>query len=325
LFGRGVSDDKGPSLLILYALKELKDNKILPKRKIRFFVGCNEEDGWADLDYLKTKTTLPEYGFSPDGNFPLSYAEKGMYEITFTVPVSFSIKSIKGGTVVNAVCDYAQATVSDSFVEDGLIKKYGLSLKNDNVIESFGKAAHGSSPELGENALKPLFEYMHDLGEDLLPIVNAFNDTKNLSSLSSPQGNVTFSPDLIEEKDGKVFLTCDCRVPAPILTKSVEDVLDKYGFTYSTIEKHPTFMVEKDGFLVQTLIGAYNAVTGENAHPISMGGSTFARAFKFGCAFGPEFVGHDAKIHDANENLPESALLKYYEIYKTAIFAFAKN
>ena len=35
LFGRGVLDDKGPALIILYALKELKDKGFVPKRKIR--------------------------------------------------------------------------------------------------------------------------------------------------------------------------------------------------------------------------------------------------------------------------------------------------
>ena len=70
LFARGIVDDKTAPLQCLYALKEIKDCGIKPNRKIRLIIGCDEESGWRDIDYIKTKTTLPEYGFSPDGNFP---------------------------------------------------------------------------------------------------------------------------------------------------------------------------------------------------------------------------------------------------------------
>ena len=36
-----------------------------------------------------------------------------------------------------------------------LLEKHGLKLKDGNIIESFGKAAHGSNPHLGKNAFKP--------------------------------------------------------------------------------------------------------------------------------------------------------------------------
>ena len=61
-------------------------------------------------------------------------------------------------------------------------------------------------------------------------------------------------------------------------------------------------MVEKDGWFIKTLINAYDGVMHTNAQPISMGGSTFARAFNKGCAFGCSFEGYDNKIHDAGEN-----------------------
>ena len=83
-------------------------------------------------------------------------------------------------------------------------------------------------------------------------------------------------------------------------------------------------MVEKQGNFVQTLLNAYNSVSKENALPISIGGSTFARAFKKGCAFGPKFKGHVDNIHDANENASKTQLLTAYEIYKKAIFDLAK-
>ena len=55
-YGRGVSDDKAPLLSCLYALKELKNSGLKINKKFRLFVGCDEETGWRDIDYLKTKT-----------------------------------------------------------------------------------------------------------------------------------------------------------------------------------------------------------------------------------------------------------------------------
>ena len=115
LIGRGVGDDKGASLMTLYALKELKESGKKCNKKFRFFVGTNEESGWKDVAYIKTKTVFPEYGFSPDGNFPVSYAEKGFYYVKVNIPPFKNFGTITGGTVINAVCARAEITPKTEF------------------------------------------------------------------------------------------------------------------------------------------------------------------------------------------------------------------
>jgi succinyl-diaminopimelate desuccinylase len=66
-------------------------------------------------------------------------------------------------------------------------------------------------------------------------------------------------------------------------------------------------------------------VTGENEKPFAIGGSTFARAFKHGCAFGPIMKGKNNNIHDANEFITKEQLLTSYQIYKQAIFNLAEK
>lgn len=323
-YGRGVSDDKAGTLMALYCLKELKESGKQVNAKFRLFAGCNEESGWKDIEYIKTKTTLPEYGFSPDGDFPLSYAEKGMYEVKFSIPKLKNFSSLKGGTVVNAVCDYASCVATEKGINLQLLKKHGLSLKNGNVIESFGKSAHGSHPETGVNALKALFNYFLDIGENVKNVCNfLFEDKSGIFALFNEQGNITFSPDLLSETEKQVHITADMRIPAPFTIDTVKEKLNSFGIEYSIIERHPPVMVEKSGWFVKTLLSAYNSVTGENASPISLSGSTFARAFEKGVAFGMVFPESDASMHCANEKMKKEELLSAYEIYKKAIFELA--
>lgn len=326
LYGRGVSDDKAGTLLALYSLKELKDSGTPVNVKFRLFAGCNEESGWKDVEYLKTKTTLPEYGFSPDGDFPLSYAEKGMYEVRFSIPKLNNFSSLKGGTVVNAVCDFASCVATEKGIDLQLLKMHGLSLKDGNVIESYGKSAHGSHPETGVNALKALFNYFLDMGENVKAVVDyLFNDKASVFSLCNEQGNVTFSPDLLDENDEQVVITCDMRIPAPFSFDSVREKLNSFNIKYTVTERHNPVMVEKDGWFVNTLLSAYNDVTGQSLSPVSLSGSTFARAFKKGCAFGLIFPGSDATMHCANEKIKKDELVLAYEIYKKAIFSLANK
>ena len=70
----------------------------------------------------------------------------------------------------------------------------------------------------------------------------------------------------------------------------------------------------------------YNQVTGDNASPIAIGGGTYARALKCGCAFGPEMAGDEATIHQANEYVTFAQIEQMSEIYYNAIKAVcAKN
>lgn len=322
LYGRGVLDDKGPLLAAFFALKKIKDAGIVPKRKFRLFIGTNEESGWQDAEYLKTKTVLPEYGFSPDGNFPVSYAEKGMAIIKFKLPRLKNFYDVNGGTVINAVCGYASAKEKTA-PDLSLINKYGLKV-NGGVIESVGKAAHGSRPDLGVNAIKPLFEYFAARGEDLTDAIEClFSDKFGLTSLKSEQGNITFSPDIIEEKDGSLYIYCDCRFPYPFSERDIIAIIDKFGIDYELSVKHGTQYVEKDGFLVSALLCAYKSVMGGSPCAISQGGSTFARVFNKGVAFGPEFPDVPSTIHEPNEKVSEKDLMKIFEIYEKAVLSLA--
>ena len=318
-YARGVHDDKGPTLLALYALKEVIDSGLKFNRKIRFFAGTNEESGWEDIDhYIKKGGTFPEYGFSPDGDFPLSYAEKGIFPTTFYFDNLKMFENLNGGQVLNAVCDYA--TVKPLFTpnKDDL-DRFGLSFDGELII-SKGVAAHGSTPELGVNALKAIFEYMLFMGENVKDILDKlFYLNHEIFNQETPQGKLTLSPNKALQDQNGIKILCDVRAPAPFTFEQVTKAFESFGYKLEMSESHPPMCVEKDGWFVKALLSSYNTVMQEDAQPISMGGSTYARAFKKGCAFGAGFPNHNNGAHEANESFSKQEMLKCFEIYKLAI------
>ena len=71
IIGRGVMDDKGPSVLCLYALKYLKDAGVPLRYSIRALLGTNEETGMGDVEYYLDNYKAPVFCFSPDSGFPV--------------------------------------------------------------------------------------------------------------------------------------------------------------------------------------------------------------------------------------------------------------
>ena len=180
LYGRGTSDDKGPVVASLYALKALKDEGLKPKMNIRLVLGLDEETGNISADHYTEHCGHPALGFTPDADFPLVNGEMGI--LVFELARKFSsrpgkddlrLTKLEGGTAHNAVPAYAKAVIAGSKNQYDLIadraklfceetgyrlkvKKQGSSL----VVEAFGTAAHGAHPDLGLNAVSILMSFL---------------------------------------------------------------------------------------------------------------------------------------------------------------------
>ena len=113
VWGRGAMDDKGPAVCLLYALKALKDEGFIPNRQFHLILGCNEESGWKCIEHYNKVATMPEEGFTPDANFPVIYAEKGILHFTTHFPVNEApMSALNAGERVNMVCDNATAILT---------------------------------------------------------------------------------------------------------------------------------------------------------------------------------------------------------------------
>ena len=315
IYARGTLDDKGPAVSCLYMMKQLKDEGYTPKKTIKLILGCNEETGWGCIEHYNKVAKMPDFGFSPDGNFPVLYAEKGIMHARFEFDCDKSIKAF-GGEMTNMVCDYAYAVAP---VDEKLIEKCGLKTNGDK-IESFGVAAHGSTPEKGKNAIGPLLKYLTELGlADKSAYAALFEDVYGLKKNSDETGPLTMSPNILSAENGKMYITVDFRYPATFAPEFMENAAAKIA-PYTVVNKHqaPLFN-DKNSFLIKTLLNIYNEETHSDEQPMAIGGGTYARALPVGAAFGPEFIGEEAPVHQPNEYITLDNLEKMSVIYKRAI------
>ena len=131
------------------------------------------------------------------------------------------------------------------------------------------------------------------------------------------------SPDLAEYKNGVLSVTVDIRFPATFAKETVVDKLNEFGVPYEIVSYQAPLYNDPNGSLISTLTKVYENVTGEKATPIAIGGGTYARALKCGCAFGPELLGEEATIHQANEYVTFDRIRLMSDVYYESLKALA--
>lgn len=169
IYGRGAIDDKGPVIASLYAMKAVMDNFKINKR-VRLILGLNEEMAWKCIDYYKEHEEIPNFGFSPDADFPCIYAEKALLNVhlkqnySSNVNDKIIISSIDyGNNAMNVVPKFCKVKLfMDNSINvetcihnlEQIVNTYSYSIKiekeDDNYITltSSGISAHSAHPEL---------------------------------------------------------------------------------------------------------------------------------------------------------------------------------
>jgi succinyl-diaminopimelate desuccinylase len=323
LYGRGTMDDKGPAVVLLYCLYALKEEGIVPKRKFKLIVGCNEETGWACMEHYKKVAPMPEEGFTPDADFPVIYAEKGIAHIRLTFPVKNApFSDMVGGSASNMVCDFASATLKKGVDISGYVNKVkGTTIAVENgKVTAHGVSAHGSAPEKGANALQALLAcFATENGDCQRAYDVLFSDRLRFKEMHDVTGYLTMSPDVVTFSDDALYVTVDFRYPSTHALSEITEKLQAEGIAFSVVHHQDPLFNDPNGKLIQTLLGVYNRVTGKKAVPIAIGGGTYARVLKCGCGFGPEDEGEESTIHQPNEYITLEKIRQLSEIYYSAL------
>lgn len=338
LYGRGVSDDKGAAIASMYALKYLIDEGFEFKKTFRLLLGCNEESGSKCIRYYVSKYGDVDYGFTPDGNFPGIYAEKGLLCATLSTKKSKIIK-IEGGDVSNAVCKKVTALVpADSFNKDKLTKyfdehkiSYEINEGKDTEITVHGQAAHASTPDLGVNAFNYLMDglYNSDFNDNFVNWIeknfglDLHGERLGFEDLKDDISNTSINLGVMSTKeDGEINVSLDMRFPVKTTSEKVLKLLDISDEDNKCVvdELENPLYFDINSPMIKALKKAYVDVTGDSQSEMeAIGGGTYAKAIKNIIAFGCEFQGEENHIHDVNEKLDIDSLKKQVEIYIEAI------
>ena len=166
LLGRGVSDDKGPMIVTLYALKFLKEQGYQLRYPIRAIVGDNEETHMNDVKYYLENYPAPVFCFTPDAEFPVCNGEKGHFGGKIVSPVCNGvICDFEGGVANNAVPDRASALVKTDIRKLKNAPNITLEPEGDGVrVRGWGKSGHAAMPEGTVNAIGLVADYLLDNG-----------------------------------------------------------------------------------------------------------------------------------------------------------------
>ena len=304
VYGRGTTDDKGPILEALYAMKLLRDHGVKLNKRVRLIMGCNEETGSKCMAHYNQVAEELSCGFTPDASFPCIHGEKGQLAM-IACSKNTRIISMNGGFVSNAMCDTCTTIVPD---EDGLKKKLESALSRTKLHECLAKAG---------------FE------DDFVEFYNSHIGTACDGSgiglkFADEYGDLTLCNGIVKTENGVISCTIDIRVPVTLnetdIRKMCQDRLeDKNGRIEITKVVAPLFF-PRESPLVNALYKAYTDVTGDTEHkPMVIGGGTYAKSLKNIIAFGPEKEGIDYRIHGADEFILVSGMEEAVLIYMEAI------
>lgn len=311
LYGRGTSDNKGPALLALYCMKAVADSDIKLNKRVRLIIGGDEESGvWEGIKRYKKTEEIPTVSFSPDGEYPVVFGEKGMLKIKISATEKNAPKdfAFTGGNVINIVPEYAKARI------------------NGRNYEAFGKPAHGSKPEMGENAILKLGEILLSDGLDCMAtklITISNKKDLNIDISDNESGNLSINPSIFFANENYCEMNYDIRYPITAVgnevIKNITESAEKHGFDTEVLYHEKPLYIPKNSHLVKTLSEIYKECTGDNREPLAMGGGTYAKAFPNCVAFGAMLPDDEETFHGPNEYWRIESVRKNFEIISEAI------
>ncbi|HEU6111489.1 TPA: dipeptidase [Streptococcus pneumoniae] len=334
VFGRGVQDDKGPSLAALYAVKSLLDQGIQFKKRVRFIFGTDEETLWRCMARYNTIEEQASMGFAPDSSFPLTYAEKGLLQVKLHGPGSDQLELEVGGAF-NVVPDKAnyQGLLYEQ-VCNGL-KEAGYDYQTtEQTVTVLGVPKHAKDASQGINAVIRLATILAPLQEHpalSFLATQAGQDGTGRQIFGDiadePSGHLSFNVAGLMINHERSEIRIDIRTPVLTDKEELVELLTRcaqnYQLRYEEFDYLAPLYVAKDSKLVSTLMQIYQEKTGDNSPAISSGGATFARTMPNCVAFGALFPGAKQTEHQANECAVLEDLYRAMDIYAEAVYRLA--
>lgn len=329
MYGRGTIDDKGMIIASLYAMRAVKDLGQPLKKKVQLIIGTQEEVEWTDMNAYVKEYPLPDYGFTPDGEYPICNIEKGTVDQTMEFNVSdenepegIYLKALDIGIANNVVPGKARALLS-----------------NGEEVLAVGKAVHSCQPERGDNAIFILADELAGRGLERNKLLDLLNAVRN--DLSDPFGSKVglysdseyymgeyvhrnaFAPTIFKASDGKAKLNVNVRFPYGEDAERIKGQFEKWaaahGGSTARVNALPAVFVSRERPFLKVFAEAYEDVSPyKNEFTLAYGGS-YAKAMPNVVSWAPLFPGEEDTCHEPNEYIDLANMLMSTEIFAASI------
>ncbi|QDX91187.1 hypothetical protein C2W64_00594 [Brevibacillus laterosporus] len=198
IIARGALDDKGPAMAAIFAAKIIKELGLPLQKRVRLIFGTDEESGWECVKRYFETEEMPTMGFTPDADFPLIYAEKGLTHLVLRqTSESFDqlthknrldasqegatqLLSFHAGMRVNMVPEIAEAELAchpeqaaawteayQIYLEKGQRRGHITQTDKGVAFSLQGVSVHGMDPGKGVNAGAYLAKFLQNCDLDV--------------------------------------------------------------------------------------------------------------------------------------------------------------
>lgn len=349
IYARGAIDDKGPSMAAFYAARALKETAADLPARLRIVFGLNEESGFACVKRYFQSEPAPDYGVAPDSGWPLYHAEKGIANLIVRAPLprgGLTLISLEGGQRPNIVIDKATAVAEVAAELLPAVKEKAGEYWDKNVsfrfegamltMLSIGKAAHGSTPFVGDSALTRVLRALYNFAP-----VEQQHEYWRLVEVCHPSGvglgimgnddvskDLTSNVGIVCTSDGEIEFTVNVRYPVSwtgdeLLARAEKFIEESVpGYRLAEFDDSKPLYFPLDQEPVSTIVDVYRQETGDEKAPGVMGGGTYARAVPNTVSIGTGWDG-DGPAHEHDERIHISHPLKMAKIYAHILYRLA--
>lgn len=335
-YGRGAMDDKGPAMAALYAMRAVREAGIALRDGVRLIVGCDEETGMTDMRHYAQVASLPDYGFSPDAEYPLINIEKGGLNLELSAAAPCDEKSalpvfeMWAGERVNVVPGVASALVGTDDVPALNARLEQIARAHENFslcakeegcgrarITATGVGAHASMPHLGVNAAGMLLIALSELGaggESFRGAAGALarklgmeHDGTRLGIRISDSlsGALTCNLGILRYDGLTLRARLDIRYPISAdeqtMCGQAAMALRDTPISIRHAGGHTPLHVPAESDVVRKLLAVYHEQTGLEPKALAIGGGTYSRMMPNTVGFGINFPGDTDTCHMPDE------------------------
>lgn len=220
------------------------------------------------------------------------------------------------------------------------------------LVSFLGKAAHSSTPDKGHNALADCLRFFADI-EGLPDPVRSF--IQFLGIMAADSTGSALEIDSEHDFVGATTAPLTMAQITPTGASAALNVRPTMGMSYETVIErarefaaafgkhsgldiqvqttgtlHDAIYLDPEkpgvGAFLDSLMGAFSAVTGQAGECIAIGGTTYAKGLPNCCAFGPVLLGEDeALAHEADERMKVESIKRNALIYGLSIALMAHH